>query len=234
MHVSILLPVFNEAERLPRALDRLQSYLQTVSWDYEVLVVDDGSRDDTAALAAQHPFGVRILHHEKNRGKGAAVQTGALAAQGEYLCITDVDLSTPIETLDRFLVEITDTDIVIGSRSVRGAQVVRPQALHKVLFGRFGNLLIRLFAVPGIADTQNGFKLFRMATTRQLFQRQRHARWGFDFELLYLARKRKLRMKEVPIFWRNDERSKVQGIDYLKTLLELFTLRLDDLRGKYH
>ncbi|MFA6512059.1 MAG: dolichyl-phosphate beta-glucosyltransferase [Patescibacteria group bacterium] len=233
MLVSIILPAYNESGRITDALNRLQAYLKTVQWTYEVFLVDDGSSDDTVALTEAHALTVKVLRHEQNKGKGAAVKTGACAAKGDFICITDVDLSTPIETLDLFLKEIHERDIVIGSRSVRGAQVVKPQSLHKVMLGRFGNVLIRLFATPHIADTQNGFKLFRTATTRILFEQQRHDRWGFDFELLFLARRKKLRVKEVPIFWRNDDRSKVRSSDYLKTLFELFTLRLDTLRGRY-
>lgn len=233
MLLSIVLPAYNEADRIARGLTRLSHYLATVSWEYEVLVVDDGSTDDTARRVEQHPLAVRLLRLGTNQGKGAAVRTGALAASGEFLLVTDVDLSTPIETLDTFLEEITDADIVIGSRSIRGAQVVRPQQLVKIALGRFGNLLIRLFAVPQFKDTQNGFKLFRLSSTRRLFELQRRTRWGYDFEILFLAQKRRLRVKELPVVWRNDERSKVGGMDYLQTLTELFLLRFDQLRGKY-
>jgi glycosyltransferase involved in cell wall biosynthesis len=235
MDISIVLPAYNEAERITESLDGIAAYLARCPWKTEVIVVDDGSADDTAARIRAHALAVKLISFEKNRGKGAAVRAGALAAQGEFILMEDVDLSTPIETLDRFMREIERdaADIVIGSRSVKGAQVVKPQAPLKVALGRMGNLLIRLLAVPNVHDTQNGFKLFRAATTRTLFAMQRHDRWGFDFELLFLARKAGLRVIELPIVWRNDERSTVRGIDYLKTLTELATLRLDDWRGKY-
>lgn len=233
MKISFVFPAYNEAERIVRGLDGLAAYLKTTTWEHEVLVVDDGSTDETIELARTHPLHPTVLPHTKNLGKGAAVQTGALAATGDFILMLDVDLSTPVETLDHLLSFTGSADIVIGSRSIRGAQVITPQHLHKVVLGKLGNLAIRLFAVPQIHDTQNGFKLFNRERTKKIFQMQRHTRWGFDFELLYLARKEGLTVMEVPIVWRNDERSKVRGGDYLRTLLELATLRFDDFRGYY-
>jgi dolichyl-phosphate beta-glucosyltransferase len=174
----------------------------------------------------------RIVAHPHNLGKGAAVRTGMLAAQGDWRYLCDADLSAPINEIDHFLAETNHADIIIGSRAVAGADIQQRQARWKVWLGKSGNLLVRLLAVRGIKDSQCGFKLYSVRTMR-IFEQQRINRWGYDFENLFLARKYGWRIKEIPVKWKNDARSKVKPLDYFRTLYELFTIRLNDWRGLY-
>ncbi len=234
MNLSIVIPAFNEAERLPPTLRRIRAYMEQAhaGAPIEIIVVDDGSTDRTAALARQTDPGIRLISHPRNMGKGAAVRSGMLAARGEWRYLCDADLSTPIEEIEKFLALTGEADIIIGSRGVPGADIRRRQALWKVALGRAGNLLMRLLAVPGVRDSQCGFKLYA-ARTMRIFELQRIDHWGYDFEDLFLARKAGWRIKELPVEWTNDPHSKVKGFDYLRTLYELLSVRLNDWRGLY-
>jgi dolichyl-phosphate beta-glucosyltransferase len=232
MDLSIVIPAFNEAERLPATLVAIHEYVKTSSRSTEVIVVDDGSTDGTADIAAQAPFPVRVIRQPKNLGKGAAVRTGMAAAEGEWRYLCDADLSTPIQDLDTLWAVRDQADIILGSRRVAGAHIEKHQSWLKETLGRGGNWLIQLLIAPGIQDTQCGFKLFHRRTA-PLFRQQRINRWGYDFEILYLARMAKLKIREVTVHWANDERSKVRNGDYLKTLLELATIFLNRARGFY-
>ncbi len=231
MDLSIIIPAYNEAQRLPASLPKVLSFLAAHHPSAEVIVVDDGSTDGTADIVRQYP-GIRLLQHPHNYGKGAAVRTGMLAATGTWRYLCDADLSTPIKELDHLLGLADQADVIIGSRRAPGADVQRSQARWKIWLGQIGNLFIQLLAAPGIRDTQCGFKLFHQRT-RTIFQLQRTNRFGYDFELLYLARLLGFRIQEVPVIWRNDERSKVRLIDYPITLFELLSLHLNRWRGRY-
>lgn len=232
MDLSIVIPAYNEAERLPVSLRTITEFLQQRDWSVEVIVIDDGSTDDTATLATSGGVPVRLIRHERNRGKGAAVRTGMIAAAGEWRYLCDADLSTPITELDHFWSRRHDAELVIGSRRVAGANVERHQARWKEILGSLGNTLIQLLAAPGIRDTQCGFKLFHHRTAI-LFQQQRLERWGYDFEILFLARMAGFRILELPVRWVNDVRSKVRGRDYIITLLDLVRIHYYRLRGFY-
>lgn len=232
MELSIVIPAYNEAERLPATLKTMAAYLATRGQSYEVIVVDDGSTDTTAAIASASTLSVRVIRHPRNLGKGAAVRTGMVAAQGEWRYLCDADLSTPIDELQKFWNRRHEADIVIGSRRTVGANVGRHQAAWKELLGRMGNVLIQLMAAPGIHDTQCGFKLFHWRTN-VLFEQQRLERWGYDFEILFLARLAHFRVLEMPVRWVNDARSKVRGSAYLTTLLDLFRIHYYRWRGYY-
>jgi dolichyl-phosphate beta-glucosyltransferase len=232
MTLSIIIPAYNEVDRLPRTLVAIRDFFSGQAEFPEVLVVDDGSVDGTAAAARAALPTVRVIEHGRNMGKGAAVRTGMLAARGDQRYLCDADLSTPIDEVSRFLTAAQAADIVIGSRRAAGANVTRAQAGWKVLLGQTGNLLIRLLVAPGILDSQCGFKLFAKHTM-PIFEVQRIRRWGYDFELLFLARKFGFKVTELPVTWANDERSKVRPSDYLVTLAELLMIRLNDLLGRY-
>ncbi len=231
MDLSIIIPAYNEAERLPQSLLNILEFVEQKHPAAEVIVVDDGSTDTTADIVRSHPA-VRLIQHPTNLGKGAAVRTGMLAAQGDWRYLCDADLSTPITELDHLLSFADQADIIIGSRRVSGAHIERAQAGWKVLLGQAGNLMIQLLAAPGIQDTQCGFKLFHQRTKR-IFELQLTNRFGYDFELLYLARRLGFRIKEVAVTWRNDDRSKVRFVDYPITLMELLSLHINRWRGKY-
>jgi len=232
MELSIVIPAYNEAQRLPATLKKIAAYLATQSRQWELIVVDDGSGDQTGQVATSGPLPVRVIRQERNLGKGAAVRTGMLAARGEWRLLCDADMSTPIEELDRLWAATDRADIVIGSRRASGAQVAKSQAWWKVWLGRGGNLLIQLLLLPGLKDTQCGFKLFNQRTSR-IFEQQRHHRWGYDFELLFLARQAGWRIAEVPVIWYNDNQSKVKPTDYITTLAEIIQIRWQWWRGLY-
>lgn len=232
MHLSIIIPAYNEAQRLPATLEAIFSYLKRQPYQAEVLVVDDGSVDGTADLvrASQHP--IRLIQQPRNLGKGAAIRTGMLAATGDWRYTCDADLSTPIDELDHLLSLIEQADIIIGSRRMPGSAVTKAQARWKVWFGQMGNLAIQLLAVRGLHDTQCGFKLFHRRTM-PIFTMQRTNRFGYDFEILYLARRGGWKILEVPVRWANDPRSTVTTFDYFVTLGELVKLQWNRWRGYY-
>jgi len=232
MDLSIVIPAYNEADRLPGTLRSIRDFFRGRPESLEVIVVDDGSTDETIQTAKMADPDARIVSHPRNLGKGAAVRSGMLAAQGDQRYLCDADLSTPISDIDHFLVAAKTSDIVIGSRRAAGANVTKAQSWWKSLLGQFGNVFIQLLATPGIKDSQCGFKLFA-AHTMPIFELQTIQRWGYDFEILFLARQCGFRVTEIPVTWVNDPRSKVKGLDYFKTFAELFQIRLNDLRGRY-
>jgi dolichyl-phosphate beta-glucosyltransferase len=238
MRYSVVIPAYNEGFRIPRTLAAVTAAFapgETV----EVLVADDGSLDDTAdrAQAAAAADGrIRVIRGDRNRGKGAAVRSGVLASQGDLVLVTDADLSAPMSELPRLEEAIRQGfHVAIGSRGTKGATLVRRQPLVREAAGRMGNLMIRL-ACPSLwdlADTQCGFKLFQGEAARKLFAMQTLDRYGFDVEILHLARTRGYRVAEIPVAWAHQEGSKVKPSDYWVTLWEVLVVRLNELRGKY-
>lgn len=234
--LSIIIPAYNEENRLPRTLEQIFTFLKTQTYSYEVLVIENGSSDRTFEVAKEFTkqFANLIVLHEEKRGKGNAVQRGMLTAQGEYRFICDADLSMPIDELPKFLPpQLNDFDIAIGSREAQGSiRFNEPPYRH--FGGRAINLLIRLLILPGLNDTQCGFKCFRAETTESLFRQQTLMGWSFDFEILYLARRKKLRIKEIPIHWYFDANSKVNAIrDALIMISDIFRIHINAIRGRY-
>ncbi|MFH0853265.1 MAG: dolichyl-phosphate beta-glucosyltransferase [bacterium] len=232
--LSVVIPAFNEEQRLPSTLKIILKYLRQTSFGaFEIVVVNDGSTDRTSEIAKSAGPEVRIIDLPRPKGgKGRAVKAGVLASQGEWILLSDSDLSTPIETLERFWTLRQDYDIIIGSRALPDSIIVKRQNRIKVGLGRLGNKLTQWLVVPGMKDTQCGFKLYRRRC-HFLFQKQKIIGWGFDFEILYLARKYGFRMIEVPVRWTNDQASKVRPYHYLLTFIEIFTVRLNHIRGLY-
>jgi len=238
-HLSVVIPAYNEAARLPRTLREVLLYLGARSYSSEVIVVDDGSTDGTEDAVREctgGPVTVRMLRHPDggNHGKGASVKLGMSSAGGDYRLFMDADNSTTIEQVEGFWPAIEEeADIVIGSRKIRGAQVVIHQPWYKELAGRSGNILIRMFAVPGISDTQAGFKLFTRRSAEELFPLLTINRWGYDFELLAIARQRRYRIREIPIRWINSPDSKVRPGAYLQVLCEVLQVHRNLRAGTY-
>ncbi len=235
---SIVIPAYNESERISNGLDRVLDYVRQQQWAAEVIVVNDGSRDDTAELvrryAAQHPE-VRLVENPGNRGKGYSVRNGMRAASGEMLLFTDADLSAPIEEAGKLFAALGDgADVAIGSRWMDSALQTERQPLFRQLAGRIFNLLLRMILGLRYKDTQCGFKAFTRRAADLIFPRQRIERWGFDPEILFIAGKKGLRVREVPVRWAHDERSKISPLrDGTRMFLEMLKVRWNSLTGKY-
>ncbi|HSD67897.1 MAG TPA: dolichyl-phosphate beta-glucosyltransferase [Vicinamibacteria bacterium] len=232
--LSIVIPAYNEALRLPATLARVREHLAARSLAHEIVVVDDGSSDATADVARAAGGAVRLLRHEPNRGKGYAVRRGMLAAAGERRLMTDADLSTPIEELPRLEAEIArGFDVAIGSRAVAGARIEVHQPAYREAMGRLFNVLVQALLLPGLADTQCGFKLFTADAAETAFGACRLDGFSFDVEALYVARRRGLRIAEVPIVWRNDAATRVGLGGGGAAFADLLRVRFLALRGAY-
>jgi dolichyl-phosphate beta-glucosyltransferase len=235
--LSIVIPALNEATRLPGTLDQIDNFLKQQSYRYEVIVVENGSTDDTVGVverfAQTHPY-VRLFAGEP-RGKGRAVKRGMLEACGEYRFICDADLSMPIEELAQFLPPIRDKyDVAIGSREAKGATRYN-EPTHRHLMGRINNFLIKLIALQGFEDTQCGFKSFSRKAAEDLFNVQRMNGIGFDIEVLFIAQKRGYKIVEVPIDWYYNSDSKMRLIqDSLGIIREMFEIRRNWNDGLYN
>jgi dolichyl-phosphate beta-glucosyltransferase len=234
--LSIVIPAHNEESRLPRTLGQIFAFLEKQAYIAEVIVVENGSSDRTLELTRE--FATRhsnmIVIHEEQRGKGNAVRRGMLEAHGEYRFICDADLSMPIDEVNKFLPPmLNDVDIVIASREAPGA-VRFNEPFYRHWGGRAINLAIRLLILPGLNDTQCGFKCFRAAAAENLFRQQTLMGWSFDIELLYLARRKHLRIKEIPIQWYFGADSKVNAVrDALRMLSDIFRIHINAWRGQY-
>jgi len=230
--LSVVVPALNEEDRLPRTLERIVSHLGRRREGYELVVVDDGSRDRTAERA--QAAGAIVLRNETNRGKGYAVRRGMLAARGSRRLMTDADLSTPIEELDRLCARMDEGhDVVIGSRALPGARIEVRQPWYRENTGRFFNLFVRALAVPGVTDTQCGFKLFSDAAARDVFSSARLDGFSFDVEVLFLARRKGYRIAEVPVVWRNDAASRVSLLRGFLAFPDLLRIRANYWAGRY-
>jgi dolichyl-phosphate beta-glucosyltransferase len=233
--LSVVIPAFNEASRLPTTLARLSEWLSASPHRHEIVVVDDGSTDRTAELAREAGGeGLVLLRHQPNRGKGYAVRRGMLAATGERRLMTDADLSTPIEELPRLMDEIDrGADVAIGSRAVPGARIEVRQPAYREAMGRVFNRVVQALLLPGLQDTQCGFKLFTAAAAEQSFRPCRLDGFSFDVEALYVARRRGLKIVEVPVVWRNDEATRVSLGGGGAAFVDLVRIRILALRGAY-
>lgn len=230
--LSIVVPAYDEEKRLGASLKRMLAYFDSVRYPFEILVVDDGSQDNTARLvntiAACRPQ-VRLLSYKSNRGKGYAVRYGMLQARGERVLFCDADLATPIEEIEKLLAKLDEGyDIAIGSRDVKGSQLVKRQSPLRELGGRVFNKMVQAIAVPGIHDTQCGFKLFTQSAAQAIFRRCQVDHFAFDVEVLYLAiRFFGMRVAEVPVRWAHQEGSKVRFFrDAIRMLKTLFRIRM--------
>ena len=239
MHLSVVIPAFNEEKRLPATLQKVVAYLNQRDYEAEVVVVDDGSTDRTADIVRACDAGkvaVRLTNHpdHSNRGKGATVRRGFAESKGRFRLFMDADNSTTIEEIEGFWPFFDEGyDVVIGSRDVAGADVVVHQSWHKELGGKIGNLVIQMLAAPGIMDTQAGFKMFTGACIEDLLPCLHIDRWGFDVELIAASRHRGFRLKEAPIRWVNSPDSKVPPGAYLQVLAEVWKVRRLRKAGAY-
>lgn len=238
MTLSIIIPAYNEANRIGPSLHKAFQYFSTKPYQVEILVVDDGSSDNTVETVRQTAnekptsltnLDCRVIPLGKNSGKGAAVQRGMLEAKGTVRIFTDADFSTPIHEVEKIipLIDSGQYDVVIGSRAAEGRRLVKKhQPWYRELMGRFFNVLVQLLVFRGIRDTQCGFKGFSGDAAMMLFPKQKVMNFSFDVEILYLARRAGYRIKEVAIEWYNDERSTVGALsDSVRMFLELLRIR---------
>lgn len=223
----MVIPAYEEARRLPRTLERILSHLAGRGDAFEVLVVDDGSRDDTSKVAASFAGrGVRVLGLERNRGKGAAVRRGVLESQGERVLLCDADLATPIEELEALEPYLMRAPLVFGSRAVEGSRIEARQPFYREGLGRTFNLIIRLLGVRGLRDTQCGFKLIDGSVARSLFRELTVEGFAFDVELVWLARRAGHAIEEVGVRWNHVQRSRVRLLlDPAKMLWDVLRFR---------
>lgn len=233
--LSLIIPCYNEEIKFKENIDKIISFLNKFK-KKELILINDGSSDRTLDefQKAKKKFKfIKIISYKRNKGKGYAVKKGLLNATYKYILISDIDLSTPLEDFYKLSSYIERYDIVIGSRGLKNSNVIIKQPFFKELLGRIGNFFINLILNLNIKDTQCGFKLMK-DNSKEIFKRIKSNGFGYDFEFLFVAKKHGFKIKEVPITWKNDKRSKVKFKHYLITLYELLKVKYNDLKGFYY
>jgi dolichyl-phosphate beta-glucosyltransferase len=235
---SIVIPAYNEGARLGATLEKVLAYVRARRWGAEVIVVNDGSRDNTAeivkTLAAKDPA-LRLVENPGNRGKGYSVRNGMLNARGRIVLFSDADLSSPIEEAPKLFQALDEgADIAIGSRWLRAETQTQRQPLHRQFFGRIFNLMLRITLGLKFKDTQCGFKAFKQPAVQAIFPLQKIERWGFDPETLFLARKFKFKVEEIPVAWGHSGGTRIHPlVDGSRMFVEMLRIRWYELAGKY-
>ncbi len=235
--VSIVIPAFNEAGRIAESMQKIDAYIRQSRLPAEIIVVDDGSKDATSEIVRRLGIkGLRLIRNGENHGKGYTVRQGVLAASGKYVLFTDADLSAPIDELSRLL-EIANregADIVIGSRNLDRRYIEKHQSRFRELGGMVFNLMVRWLLDLPLRDTQCGFKLFHRERSRRLFEQQTTLGFGFDPELLFLAKRQGLKIREAPVRWSHAEGSKVRFLrDGIHMFFDLVRIRWNVIAGRY-
>lgn len=235
-YLSVIIPAYNEAKRLPLTLIDIDKHLQKVPFDYEIIIVDNNSHDATREIANRFATimkNVRVIEC-RTQGKGAAVRKGMIEAHGQVRLFTDADNSTSVDQFSKMQHFFREGyDVVIGSRDVEGAKLDPPQAWYRVLLGNMGNLFIQFMLLKGIKDTQCGFKAFTDKASEKIFPLATVVGWGFDVEVLALAKMFGFKIAEIPVTWVNDTASKVKSTAYISVLLEVVRIKLKMVRGYY-
>lgn len=238
IYLSVVVPAYNEQRRLPKTLGEISRYLTKQNYVYEILVVNDGSKDKTAEVVIDlmsEIKNLRLVDNKENKGKGAVVKQGMLEAKGKFRVFTDADNSTSIDQVEKMWPEFNKGfDVVIGSRDIKGAVLDPPQAWYRILLGNTFNLLVQILCgFWGIWDTQCGFKGFTEKATIAVFPKCKIDRFAFDPEILMIAKKLGYKIKEVPIHWKNDPESKVKLKSMLKMGIDLLKIRWNLIKGEY-
>lgn len=228
--LSVIIPLYNEEGRVVN-LHHIYKYLSTKKFDWEIVIVDDGSIDNTKkevkTMLKSHLFKkTRLISYSQNRGKGFAIRKGMFIARGKYRLFTDIDLSTPIEEFNKFLPFLNKFDLIIGSRKTKGSNLKKRQSRIRENLGKYFTLLSQLILQLEISDFTCGFKCFSKKASEDIFKRQKIERWSFDSEILFIANKLGYRIKEVPVTWIDDPRSKVKfPQDIISSLKDLYKIR---------
>lgn len=236
--LSVVIPAYNEAERIGLTIQQISNHLNKSRIAHEIIVVSDGSTDSTIDIVrhlAEHDSRIRLIGYDRNQGKGYAVRTGTIAAESENVLLTDADLATPIEELHK-LQKVAENgfEVVVGSRALSDSKIVGWRPWYRVLSGKVFNAIVRLSAVPGIHDTQCGFKLFTCGSAARIFASAKLDGFGFDVEALFLARKYGYRVSEIGVLWNNSPSTKVSVFrDTLPMLWEVLKIRMNDWKKHY-
>lgn len=238
IYLSVIIPTHNEQRRLPATLKSVFGYLKKQPYRWEIMVADGNSSDGTPELvkkmSAKIP-NLSVLALKVNRGKGYAIKEAMLSVAGQFRLFMDADNSTTIDHLDKFWTYFKEGyNVVVGSIEVKGAQIKEDAGWHRRALGKAAKLLIRMVALPGIYDSQRGFKCFSARAAQAIFTKQTIAGWGFDIEVLLIARRAGFKIKELPVQWDNRGESKVTLGSYISTLVDLFKIKLNDLAHKYN
>lgn len=225
--ISLIIPVFNEEERIAKSLEKIIFFFKSNNFNYEIIVVNDGSTDNTLGELEKFSKEVKILSYKPNRGKGSAVRTGMLSAKGEIRVFSDADLSTPIYEIYKLLEKINKgADVCIGSRAIDPSLIMLHQPFYREFMGKTFNKFVKFLVLKGIDDTQCGFKGFTANAAEKIFAHSKIDGFSFDVEILYLAKKFGFKIEQVPVEWYNDRRTKVNPIrDSLKMFFELFKIK---------
>lgn len=240
VHLSVIIPAYNEEKRIADTIMDINRYLSRQNYTFEIIAVNDGSKDKTSDVLKQlesSVYTLRFIDNQKNRGKGAVVQQGMLSASGKYLIFVDADNAISIKHIESFWPYVNgDYDVVIGSIEIEGSvkkeEYIGFSKIYRNVLGKLSKYLVRFLTIWSIHDTQRAFKLFRREAADNIFKRQTIMRWGFDIEVLVIARKLGYKIKELPVEWNNPP-GRVNFWAYLKTLRELFQIKINLLRGKY-
>jgi len=235
--LSIIIPAYNEEKRIAATLIDIDYHLALKDYSYEIIVISDGSTDATVSIVKRFSHLIKnlyLIENKENHGKGFVVRQAMLYAKGQWRLFTDADNSTSIDQFEKMLPYFKEGfEIVIGSRAIKGAKLMPAQPLIRRVLGRLSNLLIQILLLPGIKDTQCGFKCFSDKAAKKIFSLAKIDRWGFDIEALALAKKMGYKIKEIPVVWKNDLRSTVSASAYFSTLYDLWKIFWSLKKGKY-
>ncbi len=235
MYFSVIIPVYNEEKRITKTLLNIDSYLKKQPYEYEIIVVNDGSKDKTVQVIKKLKIkNLRIIDNKENHGKGYVVRQGLLNSKGNYRLFTDADNATPIYQLEKFFPYLGEYEIIIGSRSINGAKILKPQPLYRRILGNIYRLLAKtIVGFSDIKDTQCGFKLFSAKCVNDIIPRCIVNGWSFDLEILVIAKELGYKIKEVPISWTNNSDTRVKFKDLTKEIIDLLKIRWNIITGKY-
>ena len=237
IYLSVIIPAYNEEKLIKNTLIEVGNFLFAQAYNYEIIIVDDGSKDKTFLVLEKLRSDCKnltIIKNNRNMGKGYSVREAMLSAKGKFRLFMDADNSTSIDQFINFIPFLEDdSDIVIGSRALKDSKIKKHQSFYKELLGGIGNKLIKIFAISEISDTQCGFKCFSSKSAQNVFSKLTIDRWGFDIEALVIASKFNYKVKAVPVIWENRKETKVRNMDYLSTFKELLMIKINLLTKKY-
>ncbi len=236
--LTLIVPAFNEEKRITATLQSIDQFFRKNQISREIIVVDDGSKDNTVGVVkrlSREISDLSVVHYDTNMGKGYAVRQGVEHSRGKYILFTDADNSTPIDECEKLLPLLEKHQVAIGSRYISGSDIKIKQPAYRIILGRLGNALIQFFLLDGIKDTQCGFKAFQHNAAKEIFSRMKINRWGFDMEVLVIARLLTYSIREIPVSWYNSSESRVRPLrDAVNTLKELIIIKLNLWGGRYH